>query len=236
MTASGDSAIIPGKMRAARQVLQRLEDSLRTAVEGVGRLLPGRLQPLELAAELRRAMAQGRTLTPEGTLVANHYRLLISPADLELFAGLRVELQEQLAAELREHAAEEGYQHGPRLTVSLEADEKVGAGRVQVEAEFNNQPVAATLSVIAGLAPHSWRVWQEAVLGRSDMCQIRLEESAISRRHARLFWTYAGYMIEDLGSSNGVFVGGRPVQQALLAEGDILEMGLVQLQFSYRVD
>jgi hypothetical protein len=223
-------------MRAARQVLQRLEDSLRTAVEGVGRLLPGRLQPLELAAELRRAMAQGRTLTPEGTLVANHYRLLISPADLELFAGLRVELQEQLAAELREYAVEEGYLPGPRLTVTMEAEEKVAAGRVQVEAGFNNQPVAATLSVIAGLAPHSWRVWQEAVLGRSDLCQICLEESAISRRHARLFWTYAGYMIEDLGSSNGIFVGGRPVQQALLAEGDILELGLVQLKFSYRVD
>jgi hypothetical protein len=220
-------------MRAARQVLQRLEDSLRTAVEGVGRLLPGRLQPLELAAELRRAMDQGRTLTPEGTLVANHYRLRLAPADLELLASLRVELEEQLAAELREHAAEEGYRHGPRLTVSMEADEKVGAGRVQVEAEFNNQPVAAVLSVIAGLPPQTWRVWNEAVLGRSDLCQVRLEEPAISRRHARLFWNYAGYMIEDLGSSNGIFVGGQPVQQALLQAGDIIELGLVQLRFSY---
>jgi hypothetical protein len=220
-------------MRAARQVLQRLEDSLRTAVEGVGRLLPGRLQPLELADELRRAMDQGRTLAPEGTLVANHYRLLLAPADLELFAGLRVELERELTAELREYAAEEGYLHGPGLTVGLEADEKVTAGRAQVEAGFIDQPVAATLSVLAGLAPQTWRVWKETVLGRSDLCQICLEEAAISRRHARLFWTYAGYMIEDLGSSNGTFVGGQPAQHTLLQDGDIIEVGLVQLRFSY---
>lgn len=223
-------------MRAARRVLQRLEDSLRTAVEGVGRLLPGRLQPLELADELRRSLDHSRTLTPEGTLVANRYRLLLAPADLELFAGLRAELEGELAAELREYAAELGYLHGPRLTVSLEADEKTAAGRPQVQAEFDNQPVGASLSVIAGMPPRTWEIWGEAVLGRSELCQVHLDEAAISRRHARLFWTYAGYMIEDLGSSNGTFVGGQPVQQRLLSEGDILELGLVQLRFSYHGD
>ncbi len=223
-------------MKAARQVLQRLEDSLRTAVEGVGRLLPGRLQPLELADELRRALDHSRTLGTEGTLVANHYRLLLAPADLELFASLRVELEAEFAAELREYAAEQGYLHGPRLTVGLEADEKVTSGRTQTQAEFRNQPVGATLSVIAGLPPQTWEVWGEAVLGRVDMCQVCLEEAAISRRHARLFWTYAGYMIEDLGSSNGTFVGGRSAQQTLLQEGDIIELGLVQLRFAYRGD
>ena len=223
-------------MRAARLVLQRLEDSLRTAVEGVGRLLPGRLQPLELADELRRSLDHSRTLGPEGTLVANHYRLLLAPADLELFASLRVELEGEFAAELREYAAESDYLHGPRLTVSLEAEEKIASGRTRVEAEFRNQPVGAALNVIAGMQPRMWEIWSEAVLGRSDLCQVCLEETAISRRHARLFWTYAGYMIEDLGSSNGVFVGGRPVQQALLQEGDIIELGLVQLRFAYRMD
>ncbi len=220
-------------MRGARQVLQRLEDSLRTAVEGVGRLLPGRLQPLELAAELRRAMDQSRTLTPEGTLVANRYRLLLAPTDLELFAGLREQLEAQLAAELREYATEQEYLHGPRLVVSLQSADSAPAGRALVEADFDNTPVPAVLSVIAGLPSRAWRIYGEAVLGRTNLCQVCLEETAISRRHARLFWTYAGYMVEDLGSSNGTFVGGQPVQQALLREGDILELGLVQLRFSY---
>jgi len=223
-------------MRGASEVLRRLEDSLRHAVEGVGRLLPGKLQPLELAAELRRAMQQSQTQSPEGTYVANRYQLRLSPSDLDLFGGLREELEAQLAEDLAEYAREEGYLASPLVRVSMQPAETLSPGRVQVTTAFDSEPLPARLTVLGGMPPQSWEIRGQVTLGRSDLCHVRLEEPAVSRQHARLYWTYPGYVLEDLGSQNGTFVGGAPISRALLREGDVIEVGLVQLGFSYRLD
>ena len=47
-----------------------------------------------------------------------------------------------------------------------------------------------------------------AVLGRAPDCAIVLaDDPDVSRRHARLLWQPAGWLLEDLGSRNGTFVG-----------------------------
>lgn len=49
-------------------------------------------------------------------------------------------------------------------------------------------------------------------VGRLPECDLRVDSPAISRRHARLLVTPAGTaLLEDLGSTNGTFVGGRRV-------------------------
>ena len=48
----------------------------------------------------------------------------------------------------------------------------------------------------------------EAVIGRAAGCAIVLaDDPDVSRRHARLTWQEGGWLLEDLGSSNGTFVG-----------------------------
>ena len=220
-------------MRAARRVLERLEETLRTAVESVGRLLPGKLEPLELATELRHAMDQSQRAATDGTFAANEYRVLVSAEDLELLGGLVAELESELARDLIDYAQDREYLIGPGLGVKLEADERLGGGRVRVEAQFVDRPVPARLEVISGMASRVYEFTGEADLGRSEDCRIALDEAAISRQHARISWTYPGYVLEDLGSSNGTFVNGHKTGRILLQSGDILEIGLVQLRFSY---
>lgn len=50
-----------------------------------------------------------------------------------------------------------------------------------------------------------------AVIGRAPECSIRLDESGISRMHARLMPTEDGVQLEDLGSTNGSFINGKRV-------------------------
>jgi len=54
----------------------------------------------------------------------------------------------------------------------------------------------------------------EYVIGREDGCDIRLEVDLISRRHAQLVVNYDHVLIEDLGSSNGTTINGRPITAA----------------------
>jgi hypothetical protein len=59
----------------------------------------------------------------------------------------------------------------------------------------------------------------------------------VSRRHARITWTGTGYVVEDLGSTNGTYVNDEPVgAPRLLRSGDLLQLGRrVELTFEARV-
>jgi hypothetical protein len=51
-------------------------------------------------------------------------------------------------------------------------------------------------------------------IGRDSSCALVLEDTRISKRHARLRWTGKGWTLEDLGSKNGTTVNGRCVPAA----------------------
>lgn len=61
---------------------------------------------------------------------------------------------------------------------------------------------------------------QPVYIGRSKQCGVRLDSPDISARHARMGYESGEFWIEDLGSTNGTFVGGQQVSgRAPLAPG-----------------
>lgn len=80
-----------------------------------------------------------------------------------------------------------------------------------------------------------WVAWDlpggELFLGREDACPIVVLERSISRRHARLVETEAGWCVYDEGSGNGTFVNGHRVREALLRHGDEVRFGMVPCRF-----
>jgi len=70
-------------------------------------------------------------------------------------------------------------------------------------------------------------------IGRQDQCEVQVPGTWVSRRHARLAWTGTGYIVEDLGSTNGTFVNGERVSGArALKSGDRLQLG-DQVEFAF---
>jgi hypothetical protein len=71
-----------------------------------------------------------------------------------------------------------------------------------------------------------------AVVGRSRDCDVVVDDSSVSRRHAELRPQGDGWALEDLRSTNGVRVNGRPVHgSAQLRSGDTIELGSVEMLF-----
>jgi cbb3-type cytochrome oxidase subunit 3 len=65
-----------------------------------------------------------------------------------------------------------------------------------------------------------------AVLGRGDSVDIHLEDPFASTRHARIAWEGSTVMIEDLGSTNGTYLNGEPLDgPAPLHVGDRIRIG-----------
>jgi pSer/pThr/pTyr-binding forkhead associated (FHA) protein len=73
----------------------------------------------------------------------------------------------------------------------------------------------------------------EVTIGREKGNTIRLTERNVSRAHARILKRNGHYILEDLGSYNGVRVNGARIErQAELAAGDQVAIGNYDLAFS----
>jgi len=57
----------------------------------------------------------------------------------------------------------------------------------------------------------------------------------VSRRHAQILPDQDGWILTDLNSTNGVRLNGRPLGvPTRLADGDVIEVGSVELVFEVR--
>lgn len=75
-------------------------------------------------------------------------------------------------------------------------------------------------------------VTDEIIVGRETTNAVVIQEGSISNRHARIFRTPEGFMVEDLKSRNGTFVNGEPVKEKrLLADNDEVRFGRVLMTF-----
>lgn len=69
-------------------------------------------------------------------------------------------------------------------------------------------------------------------LGRDRANDIQLADHEVSRRHAEIRADEDGYVVVDLGSSNGTYVNGQRITQQRLASGDRLQLGRTLLLFT----
>jgi hypothetical protein len=63
------------------------------------------------------------------------------------------------------------------------------------------------------------------VIGRREPSDVRIADATLSREHARFTLAEGSVLVEDLGSTNGTWVGGRRVERATLAGGDEVMLG-----------
>lgn len=70
-------------------------------------------------------------------------------------------------------------------------------------------------------------------IGRSARAEFIVEAALVSRLHCRLTSDDDGQLlVEDLESTNGIFVNGAKVDRANLAPGDVLSVGRVDFSVS----
>ena len=82
-------------------------------------------------------------------------------------------------------------------------------------------------------APHAMPAPSQALtIGRAPGNDYVVDDLLVSRNHARLIPTADGYLVEDLGSSNGTYVNGKRITRARLGPRDLLSIGNLQITTS----
>ena len=73
-------------------------------------------------------------------------------------------------------------------------------------------------------------------IGRSQENEIVIPDPNVSRRHARLSRADNGFIVEDLGSTNGTLLDGAPIDRERIDSGDELTFGQSTARFVRRID
>jgi hypothetical protein len=73
-------------------------------------------------------------------------------------------------------------------------------------------------------------------VGRSQENDIVINDPNVSRKHARISRADSGFVVEDLGSTNGTLLDGAPIDRERIEGGDELTFGESTARFIRRID
>lgn len=71
-------------------------------------------------------------------------------------------------------------------------------------------------------------------IGSADSNHVVLTAPSVSKRHAGIKVQDNRFELADFGSTNGVLVNGQRIQKQFLKDGDVLSIGVVELEFSLK--
>jgi hypothetical protein len=232
----------------------RIEGWLERAVEGSTRaVFRQRLQPIELAKSAARAMQRQQLIGPDGVEVPNAFTVALHPDDVAEIAAYQASLEARISRYLSTLAQERGWTPVGPITVEIIGDERMRRRQVQVDGRMADPGLAPATRPVAPISatmplPRSHR--QVEAGSSTDMVVLCLEDgrqvgvpggairigraldndlviadSRVSRYHAQIARDAGAVIVRDLGSTNGTTLGGRPLSEDRLGDGDRLSLG-----------
>lgn len=203
-------------------------------VEGAfARAFRSSIRPVELARRLAREMDDHLSVGVRGTpVVPNHFTVALSAADHAEFSDAQDTLRRELCEAVREHARDERYGFMGPVKVELMMDEKLGVGRFNVEGRFREGPGGAGAGSLVIPTGQRFTLSEHPIsVGRRPESNIVLADPNVSRAHAEIRPHGDGFLLIDLGSTNGTKVNGVRIDQRVLQDGDELMFGNTRMRF-----
>jgi hypothetical protein len=71
-------------------------------------------------------------------------------------------------------------------------------------------------------------------IGRASDNDVIVDDGLVSRHHCQLKLQHGAYSFADLGSRNGSWVNGQPVNEVALGPGDLIRIGSTEIEFQVR--
>ena len=214
-------------------MMQGFEHRLERMVEGVfARAFRSSLRPIELGRRMVREMDEHRTVDVKGRVVVpNQFLFSVSEPDHATFAEFSDALVKELCDAAREYARDEGYTFMGPVQVAMRVDENLKPGRFAVSSKLHESRTGVG-ALVLGNGERMQLGEQPVRIGRLPECEVSLPDPNVSRFHAEIRPSGTGFLINDLGSTNGTRVNGIPISgPQQLREGDEIVIGTARLRF-----
>ena len=110
-----------------------------------------------------------------------------------------------------------------------EAPVRGGTGEPRPEAE----QLTVTLTLRDGSDRRYDLVEGSNLIGRGKTVDLRIPDTGVSRQHAEITWDGYDAVLTDLQSTNGTSVNGTPIENWLLADGDVIAVGHSEIEVRF---
>jgi hypothetical protein len=203
-------------------------------VEGTfSRLFRSGVRPVELGRRLVREMDDRRSIGVTGRTVApNSFTFTLSEQDNTELTQIHDTLVRELCDAAREHARDESYGFLGPVRVEILSDPAMRTGAFTLQARLVEAEGGAAVGTL--VLPSGERlVLGEFVvtIGRLPDSTLSLVDANVSRNHAEIRPRGAGYVVVDLGSTNGTKVNGTRITERALVDGDVVTFGSTDIRF-----
>ena len=177
------------------------------------------------------------------TLAPNVYTVYLHSQDYDRFAAWEDTLLDELQRLVMEHADKQRYMFVGAVSVDLQRDDEVRAGRFETESRTERGSVAPATGAAQSASGGNPIIEIDGqqylltgpvtVIGRGGDADIILEDTGVSRHHLELRAEEDGTLIAtDLGSTNGSLVDGQRLRgRTELVNGAVIEMGRTRIVF-----
>jgi len=116
------------------------------------------------------------------------------------------------------------------IDTQLQLDQTIGNEFLPVVINDTNSP-----SLVVFTGEKTWRYdlrdRDQVTIGRDESCGLFIDSTKVSRRHAEVQHRGETFLLKDLGSTNGTRVNGRQIDQHILQDSDVIQVGDTQIIF-----
>ena len=214
--------------------LRGFERRLENAVEGVfARAFRSGVRPVEIGRRVERVLDDERTVDVRGrTVVPNEFRVQLSELDHERYADVQDVLERELAETVRARARERGYSFLGPVSVAILSQPQLRTGRFQVGGRMSEGPGGTGAGSLVLPDGTRYPLGDRPVrMGRQADCDLLIDEPNASRHHAEIRPDGDGYLLTDLGSTNGTKVNDTLIDRYRLRDGDVVTIGSRHMRF-----
>jgi hypothetical protein len=222
--------------------LDRFEKGVERAVNGVFvKASRSEVKPVELASALRRELDDKAAVLARGrAVVPNEFVIELSSEDFDRILDWGAEaMGEELQEGVAQHAASQRYAFVGPVSVTFEENVDLEVGVFQVRSATVRGAVAPATSgqpssrhpIVDIDGQRYLLTGPVTVVGRGSDADIIVEDTGVSRRHVEIRLTPDGAIATDLDSTNGTFVEGHRITNALLVDGNTITIGRTQIVF-----
>tara|TARA_B100000945_G_scaffold206056_1_gene165714 strand:+ start:2910 stop:3569 length:660 start_codon:yes stop_codon:yes gene_type:complete len=215
-------------------VIKKVENKLEKLVEGTfAKFFSSELKPVEISRKIVREVELNRSIGVHGDhLAPNDFDVVISESDYSNFIEAKEPLEQELEETIRDYCYQEGYIFLGSINVSIQKEENLRTGTLRIDARLKQDESGCPPGAL--VLPDGKRIVignRVVTIGRLQDSSVCIDDPSISRNQAEVLLSETGYLLSDLGSTNGTLVNGHRISQHVLTDRDQIEFGSYRIRF-----
>ena len=215
-------------------VIKKVENKIEKLVEGTfAKFFSSELKPVEISRKIVREIELNRSIGGHGDhLAPNDFDVAISESDYSNLIKAKEPLEQELEETIRDYSYQEGYIFLGSINVSIKKEENLRAGTFRIDAQLKQDESGCPPGAL--VLPDGKRIQignRVITIGRLQDSTVCIDDPSISRNQAEVLLRETGYLLSDLGSTNGTLVNGRRISQHVLTDHDQIEFGSYRIRF-----